>query len=476
MDLFRKPKIGLLLIGAERFQELGEGTAEGTYKERKARETRRYLDRIGEVADVVFDEPVYTREAAQKAVDRFYNEKVDGVIASFMSWAEDFAWIRFLRELPPMPLLLVSFVRDSLSITDTNDENQFIDFLSAGALVGFQEASGSFRRFNRPMSDMTIGTLDQVMPKITAFCNASKARAVLRASKIGLLSCYNEAMWATYVDPYNIFMKIGPEIHFLSVMEMVDEIEHTDDKEIQKIVDDLCRRYEVYPNVDFEKFHASVKATYAMEQVAKKAGIDLLVLNDIDTVLFKFVGLRPGFTPLFPDEKMVTVPEGDIGGGLSTYILQMLGGRPANFIEPFYLDHQKGLIVAGHAGPNHYHTGEKNTIIARDERFAKSQWKHAGAPFAWHVFPAGIKTMLHMSEKDGKMKMVCTLVECLPTKHYLASYSHADFKPVRGTPEELFDKICKNGVTQHYGIVDGDHLDELEMLAKLCDFDFCRID
>ena len=44
------------------------------------------------------------------------------------------------------------------------------------------------------------------------------------------------------------------------------------------------------------------------------------------------------------------------------------------------------------------------------------------------------------------------------------------------TPEELFQKICENGVTQHYGIVDGDHLDELEELAKLCDFDFCRID
>lgn len=477
MDLNRKPKIGFMLIGAERFQPLGEGTADGTYKERKAIEKQTYLKRMEQFADVICDEPVYTREAAEKAVSRFFNEKVDGVVVCFMSWAEDFAWIRFLRELPPMPLMLVSFVRDSLSITDTNDENQFVDFLSAGALVGFQEASGSFRRWNRPMSTLCIGTLDQVMPKIKTFAVAAKARAVLRSTSLGLLACYNEAMWATYVDPYNVFMKIGPEIHFLSVAEVVDEIEHTDDAMIQEIVDKLAKKFEVYPNVDFAKFHASVKATYAMEQVAKKNGIDLLVLNDIDTVLFKFVGLRPGFTPLDPNEKMVTVPEGDIGGGLATYILQMLGGKPANFIEPFYIDHENGGFVAGHAGPNHYHSGtDENTIIARDERFAKSQWKHAGAPFAWHVFPAGIKTMLHMSEKDGKMKMVATLVECLPTKHYLASYSHANFRPLHGTPEELFQKICENGVTQHYGIVDGDHLDELEMLAKLCDFDFCRID
>lgn len=475
MDLKRKPRIGLLLIGAERFQPLGEGTEEGTYRERKERETKVLLDRFSEFADVVFDETVYTREGAQKAADRFYQEKVDGVVASFLSWAEDFAWIRFLRELPPMPLMLVSFVRDSLAITDTNDENQFVDFLSAGALVGFQEASGSFRRFDRPMSTMFIGTLDQVTPRVKTFAQACKARAILRSSRLGLLACYNEAMWATYVDPYNIFMKIGPEIRFLSVMEVVDEIAHTDDALVDGIVKDLCGRYEVYPNVDFEKFHASVKATRAMEEVARKNGIDLLVLNDIDTVLFRFVGLRPGFAPLDPAEQRVTVPEGDIGGGLATYILQMLAGVPANFIEPFYIDHPNGAIVAGHAGPNHYHTGKGNTIIARDERFAKSQWKYAGAPFAWHVFPAGVKTMLHMSEKNGRMKMVCTLVECLPTKHYLASYSHANFRPLTGTPEELFQKICENGVTQHYGIADGDHLDELEMLAKICDFDFCRI-
>ncbi len=476
MNLNRKPKIGLLLIGAERFQPLGEGTADGTYKERKAVETGKILSGMKEYADVVFTEPVYTREAAEKAVSLFFNEKVDGVVASFLSWAEDFAWIRFLRELPPMPLLLASFVRDSLSITDTNDENQFVDFLSAGALVGFQEASGSFRRFDRPMSEIFIGTFDEVMAKTRVFAAAAKTRALLRSTTLGLLACYNEAMWATYVDPYNIFMKIGPEIRFLSVAEVADEVEHTDDALIDGIVKDLCARYKVYPNVDFEKFHASVKATYAMEQVAKKYGVDLLVLNDIDTVLFQYVGLRPGFTPLDPKEERVTVPEGDIGGGLATYILQALGGVPANFIEPFYIDHANGAFVAGHAGPNHYHTGEGNTIIARDERFAKSKWKYAGAPFAWHVFPAGLKTMLHMSEKNGRMKMVATLVECLPTKHYLASYSHADFKPVKGTPEELFQKICENGVTQHYGIVDGDHLDELETLARLCDFEFHRVD
>ena len=110
--------------------------------------------------------------------------------------------------------------------------------------------------------------------------------------------------------------------------------------------------------------------------------------------------------------------------------------------------------------------------MARDERFAKTDYRYAGAPFAWYVFPEGEKTMLHMSEKNGRMKMVCTLVEALPTKHYLASYSHAEFRHKTLSPQELFNQLINVGVTQHYGIADGDYIEELEALASLMDFDF----
>lgn len=475
MNMNTRPKVGVLFIGAKRFRELGQGTADGTYEERKLAESKVYIDRFAEFADIVYDGIVYEREDVVRTVNKFFLERVDCVFAMYLSWAEDFTWIRFLREMPPVPIFFASIVRDRLDIVDTNDENQFIDFLSAGALVGVQEASGSFQRFNRDMCETYIGTLDDVAAKFRTFAKAAHVRAQLRSSNLGLLACYNEAMWATYVDPYNIFKKIGPEIHFLSVQELTGEIEKTPQSLVDELTDGIAKSYRMMPNVDLEKFKASVRASYAMEQIAKQSDIDLLVLNDIDTVLFKYVGLRPGFTPTNKDSEMVTVPEGDIGGGLATYILQLLAGSNANFIEPFYVDHQNGGFVAGHAGPNDYREAPENVVIARDERFAKTAWKYAGAPFAWYVFPAGMKTMLHMSEKDGVMKMVCTVVECLPTKHYLASYSHANFRHPTLSPEELFNKILPNGVTQHYGIVAGDVTAELEYLAKLCGFDFVKI-
>ena len=472
MNVKRKPKIGLLFIGAERFCPLGLGTKDGTYLERKKIECAEYEKRLSGECDVISSGVICTTKDAEEWAKNFYREEVDAVVAIFLSWAEDAPWITFLRELYPSPLMLASVVRDSLSITDTNDENQFVDFLSAGALVGFLEASGSIRRFGREMMFTEIGTLGALIPKITIFAKAAKARALLRKSKVSLLACYNRAMWSTYVDPYGVFQKIGPELEFLSVAELCAEIEKISDEEALWVLDEFKSKYKVMENVDEVKFKASVKATMAMERLAKSVGTDLLVLNDIDTVLFEHVGLRPGFTPTRGDLELISVPEGDIGGGLAVYILSLISGRVANFIEPFYIDEENGGFVAGHAGPNNYTERPENMIIARDERFAKSKWRHAGAPFAWYVFPEGEKTMLHISEENGRMKLVASVVECLPTKHYLASYSHANFRHKTLRPEELFKRIAECGVNQHFGIVSGDVTAELETFAKIMDFDF----
>ena len=471
MNIKRLPKIGMLFIGAERFLELGADTENGTYFQRKLIECQVYKAAFGEKAKLLVSDIVCTRQSAEEWAARFCAEDVDCVVAIFLSWAEDTPWIVFLRELFPVPLMLASVVRDTLSITDTNDEDQFIDFLSAGALVGFLEASGSAKRFSRKMMRLEIDTLDRLVPKIMEFAAAAKARAMLKKSKISLLACYNRAMWSTYVDPYNVFQKIGPELEYLSVAELCREIESVTDDEVHQTVQMLKSQYRMMDNVDEEKLEASVRATIAMEQLAAKVDTDLLVLNDIDKVLFEFVGLRPGFTPTDPSMELISVPEGDIGGGLAVYFLSLLSGKCANFIEPFYIDEQNQGFVAGHAGPNNYTEKPENMIIARDERFAKSKWKHAGAPFAWYVFPEGEKTMLHVSEENGRLKLVATIVECLPTKHYLASYSHANFRHRTLPPCELFRKIAECGVNQHFGIVSGNFLGELKTFAELMDFD-----
>lgn len=475
VDQTRKPRMGLLLLAPERFCPLGEGTKRGSFLERKTVEAAWMKSECEKISEVTFPGIVFNTKDIKGAIDTFVQAKVDYVMAIYLSWAEDFAWVRFLRDMPPVPVLFAHRMRDEIGLTDTHDDDEFTEYLCCGGLVGMQEASGNNANYDRPMLETTLGTWDEIVARAAIFGNAARARTLLKDSKIGLLASYNEAMWSTYVHPYDIFQKVGPELNFLSIAELSDTVDSISDEEAKAVTDEIASRYEVLPDVDRVKFEASVKGSMAMDLMARKYDLDLLVLNDIDTMLFEKIGLRPGFYPVPGHCGVVTVPEGDLGGGIATYVLKLLTGDHVNFIEPFHIDLPENNFAAGHAGPNDYTDPRGKTKVARDVRFAKSKWKHAGAPFAWYVFPEGEKTMLHCSQHQGKFMFAVTNLECLPTEHFLATYSHGLFRAVGQSNRDLFEKLLKIGVTQHYGIVHGDCIPAIQDLAKMLDITFHHV-
>lgn len=464
-------KTGVLFIATSRFRNLGSDTGEGSYEIRKIKEAEKYISKLNDFCQVVYPGTIYTRDDLLKAIQIFKEQDVEMIFALYLSWAEDFAWVRFLRDMPPVPILFACITHDKINFITTEEETDFVEFLSSGGLVGSLEASGSVKRFSRHMLETIIGSLDHVMKEARDFSKASALRRKLFNSGFGLLASYNEVMWSTYVDPYNLFMKAGPELHFLSVSTLVKEIGSIEENTVKKVCDELASKYEIMPDVDTDKFHASVRASLALESIARKAGVNVIVLNDVDTVLLTEVGLRPGFLPCPGTEDIIVVPEGDIGAGLAVYILKLLSGKPVNFIEPFYINADGNYFAGGHAGPNDYTDPNGITKIARDVRFAKTSYKYAGAPFAWHVISKGIKTMLHISESNGRFKMVCSLVEALPTEHFITSYSHGLFRPVNNDIHNFFKQLLQIGVTQHYGVVEGNYINQLSYLAKIMDFD-----
>jgi len=472
----RRAKAGLLLIASPRFKNLGEGLARGTYAERKDKDVTKILGTL-EFLDVTFPGIVYDKEDAEAAMKAFYDVKVDFVITEFLSWSEDFAWIRFLRDMPEMPIIFTNVAKDHVSFVDTLDEDDFIDYLCAGTLVGSLEGSGSVPRTGRKHVKVVMGSREEVTAQIRSFAEAARAKSILRQANLGLLANYNEAMWSTYIDPYDIFTKLGPEIKFLPYNIYGDAIEAIPASETKSYCDELTSKYKMMDDVAYDKFEASANASIGLAKMAEQNDIDVMVFNDIDTAMFKLIGLRAGFYhPWFNANTSVLVPEADIGAGLITFVLKLLSGKNVNFLEPFHIETDFGTFAGGHAGPNDHNdpAWQQNVVIARDVRFAKTNWKYAGAPFAWYRISPGRKTMAQLVECDGKYKLVCTLVDSLEGEHLLATYSHSIFKPVVPV-KRLFEEIIKIGTTQHFGIVDGDYTKELEDFAAIMDFDFYEI-
>jgi L-arabinose isomerase len=310
-----------------------------------------------------------------------------------------------------------------------------------------------------------------------SFSRIAKVRSVLRQSTFGLLANYNEAMWSTYIDPYNLFTRIGPELHFVTYSSLADEISAVTDTDTKQYKGELVSNYKVMDDVDDDKFDACVRASLGIAKLTERLNIDAMVYNDIDPAMFKLIGLRTGFYhPSFNKNLSVLVPEADLGAGIITFIMKLLTGKHISFIEPFHIEAADNTFAGGHAGPNDHNdvNFKNNVIIARDVRFAKTNFKYAGAPFAWYRIPPGRKTMVQLTENNGTYKLVCTLVDSLEGDHIFASYSHTIFKPVMDV-KELFSKILKIGTTQHFALADGDHCADLAILSEIMGFEYHEI-
>ncbi len=479
----RKPRAGLLLIASPRFKNLS-GPKRGTYGERKA-EVVKDIKATMDFLDLVDPGIVYEREDAEKALKLFFAQDVDFVYAEFLSWSEDFAWIRFLRDCPEMPILFCNVAKPRMTFETTLDEDDFVDYLCAGTLVGSLEGSGDVVRTGRRNVKTVMGTREQITEKVRVFAQAARVRSILRHSNVGLMANMNEAMWSTYIDNYDLFTKLGPEIHYLPYSDYGAEIENLTDEEVKAYADELTSKYKMMDDVEYDKFIGCVKATLGIKKLAEKNDVDCYVYNDIDQATFRTAGCRAGFYPQWFNENVsVLVPEADIGAGLITYMLKLLSGKNVNFIEPFHIEDDFGTFAGGHAGPNDHNdpAWQDNVIISRDVRFAKTSWKYAGAPFAWYRFSPGMKTVAGLYEQDGKYKLITFMAESLSEKdtpqsskkHLLATYSHTIFKPVVPA-KELWEQVLRIGATQHYAIVDGDWRPQLEALAGIMDFEYYSI-
>lgn len=468
----RRARAGILLVASPRFKNLS-GPKRGTYHDRKTKAVDEIL-RSMDFMDVVFPGIVYEREDAERAIHEFFTAKVDFVVAEFLSWSEDFAWIRFLRDCPEMPIIFTNVAKPRMTFETTLDEDDFVDYLCAGTMVGSLEGSGDIARLGRRNVKTVTGTREEITEKIRTFASAARARAILRQSNVGLMANMNEAMWSTYIDNYDLYTKIGPEIHYLPYSDYGREIEALDKAEVDAYCRELTSKYEMMPDVEYDKLEGCVRATLGIRHMAEKNDIDCFVYNDIDQATFRTAGCRAGFYPQWFNENVsVLVPEADIGAGIATYVLKLLTGRNVNFIEPFHIENDFGTFAGGHAGPNDHNDPkwQRNVVISRDVRFAKTAWKYAGAPFAWYRISPGWKTVTGIYEQDGKYKMVCFEVESLPGEHLLATYTHTIFRP-RVEVKSLFEQLLRIGVTQHYAIVDGDCRAELRDFAEMMGFEF----
>ena len=465
-----KPKIGVLLYSNNGLRKSGAGTPDGTYEERMKRPEQLTLSALGEFADTVSAGIVYNRADLDRAMALFMDERVDGVYVQYLSWAPDALWMRFERDMPELPVLFASVVPERIPFENTFSANDSVAANTVRGLVGSLQASGSIARMDRPMTETVLGTLDEVMARAKPFFSAAHVRAKLKDAVVVHYARHHEVMWSTYVDGFSLFRYVGPEMKVLANATVRREMDNVSDGDVASAVAELKSRYSVMDDVDEDKLAASVRASLAVDRCAASMGADYVVMNDLDNVMHRELGLRPGFLPCPGGHGIAATPEGDVGAGTAAYILSLLSGRPAQVVEPGYINPETGLVDVGHGGPNDYTDPEAKVVIAKDTRLLNADVKYPGAAFAWQVLAPGVKTLLHLSQGEGGYKMAFTIAEAQDVDFFHASFCHGRLKMLTGTASEVFSRLLAFGTTQHYAIVSGDFRAELRDFAKIMGF------
>lgn len=472
MSNSNRAKIGVLLFSNNGLRKSGAGTPDGTYEERMERPTDQVLSALGEFADTVCPGVVYTRADYDKAVSLFLAEQVEGVYVQYLSWAPDALWMRFQRDMPVMPVFFASVVPEKIPFENTFSANDSVAANTVRGLVGSLQASGSIARMARPMTKTALGTLDEIMAQAAPFFAAAHVRAKLKNAVVAHLARHHEVMWSTYVDGFSLFRYVGPEVKVLANSTVSREMDKVSDADVAAAVAELRGKYAVTDDVTDDKFAASVRASIAVDRAAAAMGADYVVMNDLDNVMHRELGLRPGFLPCPGGHGIPATPEGDIGAGTAAYILRTLSGKPAQVVEPGYINPDTGLVDVGHGGPNDYTEPGAKVVVAKDTRLLNADVKYPGAAFAWQVIAPGVKTLLHLSQAEGRFKMAVTLAEAQDVDFFHASFCHGRLKMLTGSAEEVFGRLLAFGTTQHYAIVSGDFRRELAELAKIMDFEY----
>lgn len=474
----RKPRCGFLFLECNWFRAVGMGNEApgGSLAQHVAARTAALAEDLRHDMDVVDPGLVSRREQLVAAMRQLEQAEVDCVFASFTSWTEDFAWVRFLRDFAPqIPVLLWCMQPKTLDLSDNATPDHFVQFLLQTGLVGSLEGSGSAVRLGRRILPI-CGSLAACRDRLVRFALASKTRSILRQARIGLLQGFNEVMWATYVDWFRLFAEIGPEVTVVPFERLRQAVANVPDAAAEREMARLRTVYREGEGVDETLFRESVRASMGLAVLARELRLDAVALNDVDDCLHETLGLRPGFVaPFFGESGSVVVPEADVGMAALGLALRLLTGKAFLFVEPFFFDENRNTFHAGHAGPNDHTVAEPtDVVILPDAEYARSSFRFAGAPFACFSARLGPATMVHLGQTGTGYKIVYSLVESVPMTTKIRGYASGAFRPC--TPVgTFFEQLIRCGVTQHFLVVPGDQRILLRDLAFVCGFDDIEI-
>jgi L-fucose isomerase-like protein len=176
-------------------------------------------------------------------------------------------------------------------------------------------------------------------------------------------------------------------------------------------------------------------------------------------------GLRPCLANPRLSERAVVSMEADVAAGVAMHALRLATGERPFYTEAFSVDYAAGALLLGHAG---YHdTANADPAhpveVVSDVEYENSD-RFTGA-VSFFKYRAGPVTMVNSVWDGERLKWVALEGRSLEGPPRMDGNSHL-FCALEVPVREFFRRSVESGVSQHWVVVHGHRLAELEPLSE----------
>jgi L-fucose isomerase-like protein len=143
-------------------------------------------------------------------------------------------------------------------------------------------------------------------------------------------------LYNTFYEGLSLKSRLGTEVEFFEMLEMLRESENINPGEIERVLDKIREAWEFVKPIDEKFLKQGISYFLAVRKIAEKNHFDALSLKDVDGMK-KLLDFPPAmiFMLLSDEAGLCSIPENDAMGAVTQIIVKQITGQCAAYLE-FY--------------------------------------------------------------------------------------------------------------------------------------------
>lgn len=268
---------------------------------------------------------------ALRAINDLKKGDFDFLIVCLTGWIPSHTVIRVISEFKEKPMILWGLAGNSYN------ENGKVRLATTAAQAGTTA-------IRKPLADMgykfkyvyDFPDSPSKIGEIVTFAKAATAITKLKTSKVGMMGFRDMKLYGTMFDGISLKAKLGTEVEFFEMLEVVQRMEKVCNKDIKLVVDKISKEWDFQKKPKMESLEFGVKTYLALKDKIEEAGYDAISLIDVDGMK-KLLNFPPSLIFMLITNEMgkYTIPENDTLGAVTQLITGYSTGQISAYME-FY--------------------------------------------------------------------------------------------------------------------------------------------